>query len=189
MSGVLVFPQKQSEDVKEMEKNFSAHIYKRPSHSGPLVPGSVWAKGGKEVDDVPPASNRENLSKLSGLVASRTLLSEDQEDKSLHLHHKKPIEVRKSAESTNGSESRRRQDQKRFVDLNQIESRRVPAGKSTPVSCFFVVIVIIVIFFNSFCFINSIFGCGSLHKASIRIWILSCYMIDNWRGNDRHTFY
>ncbi|XP_020237588.1 probable serine/threonine-protein kinase At1g54610 [Cajanus cajan] len=132
VSGILVFPHKQSEDSKEMENNLSGHIYKRPSHSGPLVPGSVWAKGGKEVDDMPPVSNKGNLSKLSGLVASRTLLSEDQEDKTVHLHHRKPIEVRKSVESTNGSESRRRQDQKRIVDYNQIESRRIPTEKSTP---------------------------------------------------------
>ncbi|TKY66852.1 serine/threonine-protein kinase [Spatholobus suberectus] len=131
VSGILGFPHKQSEDVKEMESNFPGHHYKRPSHSGPLIPGSVWAKGGKEVDDATPVSNRGNLSKLSGLVASRTLLSEDQEDKPVHLHHKKPIEVRKSVESTNGSESRR-QDQKRIVDLHQIESRRVPAERSTP---------------------------------------------------------
>lgn len=134
VSGILVFPHKQSEDVKAMENSFSGHIYKKPSHSGPLVPGSVWAKGAKEVDDVPPTSIRGNLSKLSGLVASRTLLPEDQQDKPVHLHHRKPSEVRKSMESTTGSESRRRQEQKRIVDHNQIESRRVPTEKSTPVS-------------------------------------------------------
>ncbi|KAJ1389756.1 Serine/threonine-protein kinase, active site [Sesbania bispinosa] len=123
---------KQSEDVKEMDNYFSGHLYKKPSHSGPLVPGSGWARAGKEVDDGPPVSNRVNLSKLSGLVASRTLLSEDQEEKPVHLHHRKPIEVRKSGEATNGSESRRRQDQKRMVDLGQMENRRVPTEKSTP---------------------------------------------------------
>ncbi|XP_027345077.1 probable serine/threonine-protein kinase At1g54610 [Abrus precatorius] len=133
VSGVLVFPPKHSQDVKEMETNYSGHLYKRPSHSGPLVPGSGWAKSGKDVDDGPPVPNRGNLSKLSGLVASRTLLSEDQDDNKLvHLHHRKPIEVRKSGESAYGSESRRRLDQKRIVDLNQIENRRVPAEKSTP---------------------------------------------------------
>ncbi|WVZ02564.1 hypothetical protein V8G54_023370 [Vigna mungo] len=132
VSGILVFPHKQSEDVKAMENSFSGHIYKKPSHSGPLVPGSVWAKGAKEVDDVPPTSIRGNLSKLSGLVASRTLLPEDQQDKPVHLHHRKPSEVRKSMESTTGSESRRRQEQKRIVDHSQIESRRVPTEKSTP---------------------------------------------------------
>ncbi|KAK7263667.1 hypothetical protein RJT34_31261 [Clitoria ternatea] len=131
VSGILVFPHKQA-DVKEMQSSFSGHLHKRPSHSGPLVAGSGWAKSGKEVDDGPPVSNRVNLSKLSGLVASRTLMSADQEDKPVHLHHRKPTEVKKYAESTNGSESRRRQDQKQIVDLNQMESRRVPAGKSTP---------------------------------------------------------
>jgi len=134
VSGILVFPHKKSEDAKEIENNFSGHIYKKPSHSGPLVPGSAWAKGAKEVDDVPPVSIRGNLSKLSGLVASRTLLPEDQEGKQVHLHHRKPSEVRKSIESTNGSESRRRQEQKQIVDHNQIQSRRVPTEKSTPVS-------------------------------------------------------
>lgn len=137
MSGILVFPHKQSENVKEMGNNFSGHLCKRPSHSGPLVPGSGWARGGKEVDDGPPVSNRVNLSKLSGLVASRTQVSEDQEKKPVHLHHRKPVEVRKSTELTNGSESRRRQDQKRIVDLSQIENRRDPPEKSTPVSFFF----------------------------------------------------
>lgn len=143
MSGFLGFPHKQSEDVKGMENsNFSGQLYKRPSvsHSGPLVPGSGYsnARGVKEVDDGPPVSNRVNLSKLSGLVASRTLLSEDQE-KAVHMHHRKPIEVRKSVEATNGSESRRRQDQKRVVDQSHIESRRVPTEKLTPVSyyCYF----------------------------------------------------
>ncbi|XP_061346495.1 probable serine/threonine-protein kinase At1g54610 isoform X2 [Gastrolobium bilobum] len=128
-SGFLAFPHKQSADIKEMENNLSGHVYKRPSHSGPLVPGFGWAKSGKEVDDGPSVSNRANLSKLSGLVASRTL---DQEEKQVHLHLRKPIEVRKSIESTNVSESRRRHDQKRIVDLGQHENRRVPTEKSTP---------------------------------------------------------
>lgn len=140
VSGFLVFPHKQSEDVKEVGNNLSGYLYKRPSHSGPLIPGSGWGKGGKEVDDGAPVSNRVNLSKLSGLVASRTMLSQDQEEKPVHLHHRKPIEVRKSVESTNGSESRRRQDQKRIIDLAQIGNGRLHSEKLTPVSsllCFF----------------------------------------------------
>lgn len=136
VSGLLGFPHKQSEDVKEMENNYSGHQYKRPSvsHSGPLVPGSGWVRGVREIDDGPPASNRVNLSKLSGLVASRTLLSEDQDQKHAQLQHRKPIEVRKSIEATNGSESRRKRDKKRIVDQSQIVHRRVPTEKSTPVS-------------------------------------------------------
>ncbi|XP_057423355.1 probable serine/threonine-protein kinase At1g09600, partial [Lotus japonicus] len=132
VSGFLGVAHKQSEDVKEMGNNSSGHLFKRPSHSGPLVPGYGWAKGAKEVDDGPPVSNRVNLSKLSGLVASRTSLPEDQGEKPAHLHHRKPVEVRKSVEATSGSESRRRHDQKRIVDQSQIDNRRVPAEKSTP---------------------------------------------------------
>ncbi|KAK7257433.1 hypothetical protein RIF29_31414 [Crotalaria pallida] len=134
MSGFLVFPpQKQSEDVKEMGNSLSGHFYKRPSsHSGPLVPNYSWAKSGKEVDVGAPVSNRVNLSKLSGLVASRTMSSQDQEEKPVQLHHRKPVEARISVESTSGSESRRRQDQKRNSNLTQIENGRVPAEKLTP---------------------------------------------------------
>ncbi|MED6107169.1 hypothetical protein PIB30_011437 [Stylosanthes scabra] len=132
VSGQLVYPPKQSENAKETGNNLSGHIYRRPSHSGPLVPGSSWGRGGKEVDDGPPVSNRVNLSKLSGLMASRTQVSEDQEGKPVHLQYRKPVEIRKSMELTSGSELRRRQDQKRIADLSQIENRRDPAEKSTP---------------------------------------------------------
>lgn len=137
MSGIAGFPHKQSEDAREMENNASGHFYKRPSHSGPLAPGSGWARGVKEVDNGPTVSNRVNLSKLSGLVASRTLTSEDQEPKPVPFPNRKPIEVRKSLEATSGSESRRRRDKKRIVDHSQIVNRRVPTEKSTPVSHYF----------------------------------------------------
>lgn len=133
VSGTQGYPHKQSKDVKETENNLSGHFYNRPSHSGPLVPGSGWVRGVKEVDNGPTVSNRVNLSKLSGLVASRTLLSEDQEPKPVpSFPYRKPIEVRKSVEATNGSESRRRRDKKRIADQSQIVNRRVPTEKSTP---------------------------------------------------------
>ncbi|OIW08364.1 hypothetical protein TanjilG_03040 [Lupinus angustifolius] len=129
VSGFLVFPpHKQSEDAKDIGNNLSGRLYKKPSHSGPLVPGYNWTRSGKEVDEGAPVSNRANLSKLSGLVASRTTSSKDQEEKPVQLHHRKPIEVKKSVESTSGSESRR-QDRKRIADLTHIESGRVPNEK------------------------------------------------------------
>ncbi|KAF7822981.1 putative serine/threonine-protein kinase [Senna tora] len=134
-SGLLVFPHKQSEDVKEVENNFSGHFYRRPSHSGPLVQGSGWAKVGKDVDEQHLGSNRLNLSKLSGLVASRTLVSKDHEEKSLPSQPGKTIDVRKSVESMNGLESRRRKDQKRRSprSVNQclIENARIPTKEMT----------------------------------------------------------
>jgi len=147
VSGTQGYPHKQSKDVKETENNLSGHFYNRPSHSGPLFPGSGWVRGMKEVDNGPTVSNRVNLSKLSGLVASRTLLSEDQEPKPVpSFPYRKPIEVRKSVEATNGSESRRRRDKKRVVDQSQIVNRRVPTEKSTPVSyysCYYLFLVFV----------------------------------------------
>ncbi|XP_019413242.1 PREDICTED: probable serine/threonine-protein kinase At1g54610 isoform X2 [Lupinus angustifolius] len=133
VSGFLLFPpNKHSEDVKETGNNISGRPRKRPSRSGPLVPGYRWVKSGKEVDDGDPVSNRMNQSKLYGLTASRPMSSQDAEEKPVQLHHGKPIEVRKSVESTSGSDSRR-QDQRRIDDLTQIESGRVPSEKLTPV--------------------------------------------------------
>lgn len=60
------------------------HNPRRASHSGPLVPGVGWTKtgnSGKKYDDISIRSTRADLSTLSGLVASRTLLSEEYRDK------------------------------------------------------------------------------------------------------------
>lgn len=167
VSGNLGFPHKQSEDVKEMENNLSGHFYKRPSHSGPLAPGSGWARGVNEVDNGPPVSTRVNLSKLSGLVASRTLLSEDQQQKPVSLLHRKPIEVRKSVEASNGSESRRRRDKKRIVDQSQIVNRRVPTEKSTPVR------------YYCCCYLYYILYCR-VHWVLLSNWISMLNSISGW---------
>ncbi|KAI4322679.1 hypothetical protein L6164_022349 [Bauhinia variegata] len=137
VSGVLAFPHKQSENSKEMENNFSGPLYKRPSHySGPLVYGPGWAKDGKDADKHPPISNRANLSKPSSLVASRTLPSDHQVEKPVPSQPKKPFEVHKSSELTNGSDSRRRLDERRqsqrLADFCQIENGRAPIRESTP---------------------------------------------------------
>ncbi|CAL0328991.1 unnamed protein product [Lupinus luteus] len=132
VSGFMVFPPyKHSEDVKEMGNNLSGRPRKRPSHSGPLVPGYRWAKSGKEVDDEDHVSNRANLSKLYGLTASRPMSSQDAEEKPVQLHYRKPIEVIKSMESPSGSDATS-QDEKRNVDPTQIENGRVPSEISTP---------------------------------------------------------
>lgn len=137
VSGFLVYPPHKHPDVKETESNFSGRIYNRPSHSGPLVQGPGWAKGRKEADEGPFGSNRVSLSKLSGLVASRTLASEDQEEKPVPSQSRKIIEGRRSVEASNGSESRR-QDRKRqtqrLSDLYHVENGRPPPKESTPVS-------------------------------------------------------
>ncbi|XP_054811761.1 probable serine/threonine-protein kinase At1g54610 [Prosopis cineraria] len=135
VSGFLVYPSQKQSHEKEMENNFSGNLNKRPSHSGPLVPGIQWARVGKEVDEGPLGSNRINLSKVSGLVASRTSSSEDQEEKPISLLPRKTIEVKKSVESTNGSDSRRhdrKRQSPRIVDLSQIENARGSTQELTP---------------------------------------------------------
>lgn len=134
-SGLLVFPHKQSDNAKEMENNLSGHLYKRPSHSGPLVQGPGWVKVGKDMDNQHLGSNRVNLSKLSSFVASSTSMSEDQEEKSHSSRPRKTVDVQKSAESTSGSELRRRQAQKhqsQRIDLCHVEHGRTPPKESTP---------------------------------------------------------
>ncbi|XP_019431399.1 PREDICTED: probable serine/threonine-protein kinase At1g54610 [Lupinus angustifolius] len=85
-SGFLVFPHKQSEDVKERDIYFSRRT-RKPSFSGPLVQGSDW-----EVGERPSVSNKVNLSKIPGSAASRTSLSRDQKEKPIPLWPPKTIQ-------------------------------------------------------------------------------------------------
>ncbi|KAJ7948325.1 Protein kinase-like protein [Quillaja saponaria] len=90
VSGFLAVPRKQSEHIKDVKENFPAgHLHKRPSLSGRLVHGPGWQKDGKELDELSTASVRAKLSNLSGLVATRTLMSKHQQGKSGHVQDKK----------------------------------------------------------------------------------------------------
>ena len=89
----LVFPHKKLDDVKEMEDYFSGALYGRPSHSGQLLPVFAREKAKKKVGEQPLVSNKANLSKLSGLVASGTSLSEDQKETSVPLKLRKTSQV------------------------------------------------------------------------------------------------
>ncbi|XWS63420.1 hypothetical protein CRYUN_Cryun06bG0095600 [Craigia yunnanensis] len=80
-SGFLIDLPKQTPAAREESKDFLEYNRKKISHSGPLVHGTVFGKSGKEHDDLTMVSSRANLSKLSGLVATRTLASEDHRDK------------------------------------------------------------------------------------------------------------
>ncbi|KAA3464768.1 putative serine/threonine-protein kinase isoform X1 [Gossypium australe] len=76
-SGLLINPPKQTPTAKENGRDFLEYNRKKVSHSGPLVYGAAFGKSGKEPDDLTRFSSRANLSKLSGLVATRTLAPED----------------------------------------------------------------------------------------------------------------
>ncbi|MBA0872251.1 hypothetical protein Goshw_010027 [Gossypium schwendimanii] len=76
-SGLLINPPKQTPTAKENGRDFLEYNRKKASHSGPLVYGAASGKSWKEPDDLTRLSSRANLSKLSGLVATRTLAPED----------------------------------------------------------------------------------------------------------------
>lgn len=76
-SGLLINPAKQTPTAKENGRDFLEYNRKEVSHSGPLVYGGAFWKSGKEPDDLTRLSSRANLSKLSGLVATRTSAPED----------------------------------------------------------------------------------------------------------------
>ncbi|KHN36642.1 Putative serine/threonine-protein kinase [Glycine soja] len=119
----------QSEDHKETLNYFSGPLYQRPLHSGPLVPGYGCEMVGREAGERRPhVSNKVNLPKLSGLVASRTSsLSGDQKENPVPSRPRETIEVQISLESTNGSESRRRHDTKHHSQ--RIDPRKIENGK------------------------------------------------------------
>lgn len=77
VSGLLVAPPKQSRPIREAR----AENLLRVSHSGPLVHGPGATKSGKELDCPLAISTAANLSKLSGLVATRTMFSDDLREK------------------------------------------------------------------------------------------------------------
>ncbi|MBA0726750.1 hypothetical protein Golax_002557 [Gossypium laxum] len=76
-SGLLINPPKQTPTAKENGRDFLEYNRKKASHSGPLVYGAASGKSWKEPDDLTRLSSRANFSKLSGLVATRTLAPED----------------------------------------------------------------------------------------------------------------
>ncbi|THG04111.1 hypothetical protein TEA_025433 [Camellia sinensis var. sinensis] len=108
-SGFPIDPPRHSQAAKEVVgKDRMDHNTKRVSHSGPLAPGVGWTKAGKKYDDMNVISTRADLSTLSGLVASRTSLSNDSRDKLGPSQPKATDQVAKSSESHEVSGSARR---------------------------------------------------------------------------------
>lgn len=85
-SGFPIDPPKPTQALKEVIKDQMEHPPSRASYSGPLVPGVRWTNTGKKYDDISIVSARTNLSSLSGLVASRTSLTEESRDKFAPSH-------------------------------------------------------------------------------------------------------
>lgn len=79
-SGFAIDPPRQSQAANGVSRDSMDHR-KRVFHSGPLVQGAGWAKAVKKLDDPSKAPARADLSTLSGLVATRTLSSDDHRER------------------------------------------------------------------------------------------------------------
>ncbi|KAK7317697.1 hypothetical protein RJT34_02136 [Clitoria ternatea] len=78
-SGFPIDPPRPSQ-ATEVGIEPKAQQHKRASHSGPLTQRSAWAKAGKNHEDAPKISVGGDQSTISGLVAARSMLSEDRRE-------------------------------------------------------------------------------------------------------------
>ncbi|EOX99439.1 ATP binding protein, putative [Theobroma cacao] len=129
ISGFLNDPPKQTHAAKEGGRDFLEYNGKKISHSGPLVHGTVFGKSGKEHDDLHMVSSRANLSKLSGLVATRTLASEDHREKPGPLTLEAVNQVGRSQRSFNELESAGKQNVRRHMPKTA-ESPQTGGGRA-----------------------------------------------------------
>ncbi|KAK8617389.1 hypothetical protein V6N13_080305 [Hibiscus sabdariffa] len=104
-SGFLIDAPKETNAAKENSRDFMEYNRKKVSHSGPLVYGATFGKSRKEPDDFTRLSSRANLSKLSGLVATRALPPEDRRDRSGPLTLEVVNQASRSRRSFNELES------------------------------------------------------------------------------------
>lgn len=135
-SGFPIDPARPPQGVRETCKDHPEPLSERYSHSGPLAPGMQWANSGKKYDDISIGSIRANLSKLTGLVASRSALPGDSQDRlgvsrmDSANEMEVPVELLEAAV--------RNQDQKHYVQnfagSRHIESRKRSAKEPAPVS-------------------------------------------------------
>lgn len=138
VSGLPVAPPKQPRAVKEARADYSERLRKRFSQSGPLADGPQWTKSGKKLDDPQAVSTAINLSKLSGLVATRTLLSEGHQEKIGPSRSQKTEQMGRFSGSVKELQSKRKQDQNCYTqmvgDFPQIEDGKASAKESSLVS-------------------------------------------------------
>ncbi|GMI79793.1 hypothetical protein like AT1G53050 [Hibiscus trionum] len=128
-SGFLIDPPKQTNAAKENSRDFMEYNRKKVSHSGPLVYGAAFGKSGKEPDDLTRLSSRANLSKLSGLVATRALAPEDHRDRSGSLTLEAVNQAGRSRRSFNELEPVGKHDVRRHMPKTA-ESPQTGGGRS-----------------------------------------------------------
>ena len=136
-SGFPIDPPRQSQALKEVRREQMEQPPNRASYSGPLVPGVGWTKAARKYDEVSVVSTRTNLSTLSGLVASRTLTSEDARDK-YFPSHQVADQAGRVSESFDKLGSSRNQDMKvqtqGITSTHQMENLRGSTKESVMVS-------------------------------------------------------
>lgn len=135
VSGFLVGPTKEHRGSRESKKDSTDQPKNRAaSFSGPLVPGSAFRKGPKDLDH----SSRSNLSNPSSLAASRTVLARDNQERPDTLDSR--TKVGRFSGPINGMEPIRRQDSRYQVrsngDSRLRDDARVSSNESNQVISF-----------------------------------------------------
>ncbi|XP_031104999.1 probable serine/threonine-protein kinase At1g54610 isoform X2 [Ipomoea triloba] len=136
-SGFPIDAPRPPQAVRETCKDHPEPLSERYSHSGPLAPAMQWANSGKKYDDISIGSIRANLSKLTGLVASRSALPGDSQDRLgvSRMDSANEIEVPVALLEA----AVRNQDQKHYVQnfagSRHIESRKPSAKEPAPHEC------------------------------------------------------
>ncbi|KAF9670757.1 hypothetical protein SADUNF_Sadunf13G0102000 [Salix dunnii] len=116
--------------VREGRGDFMERSRQKVSHSGPLVQGNGWTRTGKNFDNHNMVSGRHNLSTISGLVATRTILPGDHQEKPGVPQPEVAKQVGRLQGSINGLESSRRVDQNGQIQKMRY-SPQAGAGKSS----------------------------------------------------------
>ncbi|KAJ6763873.1 CELL DIVISION PROTEIN KINASE [Salix purpurea] len=129
VSGFMIGPSERGQALREGRGDFMERQRKKVSHSGPLVQGNGWTRTGKNFDNHNMVSGRHNLSTISGLVATRTILPGDDQEKPGVPQPEVVKQVGRLQGSINGLESSRRVDQNCQIQKMRY-SPQAGAGKS-----------------------------------------------------------
>lgn len=112
---------------KEASNGLELHPPMRESYSGPLVAGT-WTKSGKKYDEV-SITSRADLSGLSGLVSSRTLLADDRE-KRIHSQYGSTNQRGRLSEFSQDFGHSRIHDRS-DLSRSMVGPRRIESGRSS----------------------------------------------------------
>ncbi|XP_019193933.1 PREDICTED: probable serine/threonine-protein kinase At1g54610 [Ipomoea nil] len=127
------FPIDPPQAVRETCKDHPEPLSERFSHSGPLAPGMQWANSGKKYDDISIGSIRANLSKLTGLVASRSALPGDSGVSRMDSANEIEVPVELLEAAVRNQDEKHKHYVQNFA--GSIESRKSSAKEPVPHGC------------------------------------------------------